>query len=109
MDAPATAAIHQEEIFGPVVSIVPFDNENDAIEMANDTCYGLAAYLFTCDLARIWRISDALEFGIVCINDGTFSNEATPFGGVKQSGFGREGSKYGINEFINVKYVCLRY
>jgi len=109
MDAPVTAAIHQEEIFGPVVSIIPFDNENDAIDMANDTCYGLAAYLFTYDLARIWRMSDALEFGIVCINDGTFSNEAAPFGGVKQSGFGREGSKYGIDEFVNVKYVCLQY
>ena len=107
--APATAAIHQAEIFGPVVSIASFDTESEAIDMANDTPYGLASYFFTQDLARTWRMSEALECGIVCVNAGNFSNEAAPFGGVKQSGFGREGSKYGIDEFINVKYVCLQY
>lgn len=109
MNAPASAAIHQEEIFGPVISIVPFDTEDQAMTMANNTPYGLASYAFTRDLARVWRISETLEFGMVCFNEGVFSNEATPFGGVKQSGFGREGSKYGIDEFINVKYVCLNY
>ena len=97
----------REEIFGPVCVIYSFETEVEAIEMANDTPYGLAAYLYTRDLNRFWRISEALEYGIVGINEGIISNEIGPFGGIKESGFGREGSKYGLDEYLVIKYLCL--
>ena len=97
----------KEEIFGPVAALFRFHTEDQAIAMANDTEYGLAAYVYARDLARVWRVLETLEYGIVAINEGLISSEAAPFGGVKYSGFGREGSKYGIDEFITMKYVCL--
>jgi len=97
----------KEEVFGPVLSAIPFDDEADAIRIANDTEYGLAAYFYTKDLGRSWRVAEGLESGIVAVNEGIFSTEVAPFGGMKESGIGREGSKYGIDEFIEVKYVCL--
>ncbi|KAG4080978.1 hypothetical protein HA402_010149 [Bradysia odoriphaga] len=97
----------QEETFGPVAPLFRFDSEAQVVEMANNTIFGLAAYFFTKDYARIWRVSEALEYGIVGINTGLISNEVGPFGGVKQSGLGREGSKYGIEEYLEIKYLCL--
>lgn len=96
-----------EETFGPVAPLLRFDTEAEAIAMANDTIFGLAAYFFTKDYARIWRVSEALEYGIVGINTGIISNEVGPFGGVKQSGLGREGSKHGIDEYLEIKYLCI--
>jgi succinate-semialdehyde dehydrogenase/glutarate-semialdehyde dehydrogenase len=97
----------QEETFGPVAPLFRFDTEAQAIAMANATIFGLAAYFFTRDYARVWRVSEALEYGIVGINTGLISNEVAPFGGVKQSGLGREGSKYGIEEYLETKYLCV--
>ncbi|MEQ8194853.1 MAG: aldehyde dehydrogenase family protein, partial [Rhodospirillales bacterium] len=99
--------IAHEETFGPVAPLFRFKTEEEVIDMANDTEYGLAAYFYTKDLGRSWRVAEALESGIVAVNEGIFSTEVAPFGGVKESGIGREGSKYGIDEFIEVKYVCL--
>ena len=99
--------LFNEEIFGPVSVIYTFDTEEEAIQMANNTPYGLAAYVYTSDLNRFWRVSEALDFGMVGINEGLISNEVGPFGGVKESGFGREGSKYGIEEYLVQKYLCL--
>ena len=96
-----------EETFGPVAPLFRFETEQEVIEQANDTIFGLAAYFFTRDYARVWRVSEALEYGIVGINTGLISNEVGPFGGVKQSGLGREGSKYGIEEYLEIKYLCL--
>ncbi len=96
-----------EETFGPVAPLFRFETEQEVIGMANDTIFGLAAYFFTRDYARIWRVSEALEYGIVGINTGIISNEVGPFGGVKQSGLGREGSKYGIEEYLEIKYLCV--
>ncbi len=98
--------IAREEIFGPVAPLYQFKTEADAIRMANDTEYGLAAYFFTGDIGRAWRVGEALDYGIVGINSGMISNEVAPFGGVKQSGLGREGSKYGIEEYLEVKYMA---
>ncbi|MBB1606070.1 MULTISPECIES: NAD-dependent succinate-semialdehyde dehydrogenase [unclassified Pseudomonas] len=98
--------IAQEETFGPVMPLLRFSTEAQAIAMANDTDFGLAAYLFSRDAARIWRTAEALESGMVGINTGLISNEVAPFGGVKQSGLGREGSHYGIEEFLELKYLC---
>jgi succinate-semialdehyde dehydrogenase/glutarate-semialdehyde dehydrogenase len=100
-------AIAHEEIFGPVAPVYRFGGEAEAIEMANDTPYGLAAYFYTRDVGRVWRASEALEFGIVGINEGIISTEAAPFGGVKESGIGREGSKYGIEDYLEIKYLCM--
>lgn len=100
-------AIYQQEIFGPVVTVTSFDTEAEAIAMANQTEYGLAAYLFTQDYTRIQRVPDQLDFGMVGINDAAISNPAAPFGGVKQSGFGREGSKYGLDDYLSLQYRCL--
>ncbi len=97
----------REEIFGPVAPIFRFGTEAEALEMANDTEYGLASYFYTRDIARIWRMAEGLEYGIQGINTGLISTAVAPFGGVKQSGIGREGSKYGIEEFIEKKYLCL--
>ena len=92
--------IFQEEIFGPVAAIMPFDTEEEAISLANDTCFGLASYLFARDLGRIWRVSEALQYGMVGINDVTLAAAETPFGGVKFSGMGREGSREGLNDYM---------
>ncbi|WP_269524794.1 NAD-dependent succinate-semialdehyde dehydrogenase [Coraliomargarita parva] len=97
----------REEIFGPVAAVFKFDTEAEAIELANNTEYGLAAYFYTLDHSRIWRVGEALEFGIVGINEGLVSNAMAPFGGVKQSGHGREGSRYGIDDYIEIKYMCM--
>tara|TARA_R110000764_G_scaffold88923_1_gene170176 strand:- start:1153 stop:2601 length:1449 start_codon:yes stop_codon:yes gene_type:complete len=96
----------KEEIFGPVAPIFMFSSDEEAIEMANDTEYGLAAYMYTQDMNRCWKISEALEYGMVGINEGIISTEVAPFGGIKQSGMGREGSKYGIEDYLVTKYVC---
>ena len=99
--------IFHEETFGPVAPLFRFKTEEEAVALANDTAYGLAAYVYTRDLARSWRVSEALEYGIVAVNSGIFSTEAAPFGGMKESGIGREGAKYGMEEFLEIKYVCL--
>ncbi|PKA56073.1 Succinate-semialdehyde dehydrogenase, mitochondrial [Apostasia shenzhenica] len=98
--------ICREEVFGPVAPLLPFKTEEDAIRIANDTNAGLAAYIFTQSISRSWRVSEALEYGIVGVNEGLISTEVAPFGGFKESGLGREGSKYGIQEFVELKYVC---
>lgn len=97
----------REEIFGPLAPVFRFDQDEDAIEMANATEFGLASYFYARDIGRIWRVAEALEYGMVCINDGILSTEIAPFGGVKESGMGREGSKYGIDEFVEIKYLTL--
>jgi succinate-semialdehyde dehydrogenase/glutarate-semialdehyde dehydrogenase len=97
----------REETFGPVAPILTFGSEEEAVRMANDTPYGLAAYLYTSDLGRAWRVAEALEYGIVGVNDGVPSAPYAPFGGVKQSGLGREGGPWGLDEFLEVKYVSL--
>src|SRR5205823_2332323 len=104
---PAAAAMASEETFGPVAGIARFTTEQEAIQQANDTPYGLAAYFFSRDMGRIWRVAEALEYGIVGINTGVISTEVAPFGGVKESGLGREGSKYGMEEFLEIKYLCM--
>lgn len=100
-------SIANEEIFGPVTAIMTFGDEAEAIELANDTPYGLAAYFYTKDLGRAWRVSDRLQYGMVALNTGALSNVAAPFGGIKQSGIGREGSHHGINEYLELKYICM--
>ena len=99
--------VAREETFGPVAPLFRFDTEAEAVRMANDTEFGLAAYFYTRDLARSWRVSEALEYGIVGLNTGIISTEVAPFGGVKESGTGREGSKYGILDYTELKYVCV--
>ena len=97
----------REEIFGPVIAVRPFDTEAEAIALANDTEYGLAAYFYTRDLARSWRVREALDYGMVGVNTGMMSTAEAPFGGVKQSGLGREGSRHGIEEYTDLKYTCV--
>jgi succinate-semialdehyde dehydrogenase / glutarate-semialdehyde dehydrogenase len=99
--------VTREETFGPVAPLFRFKSEAEAIQMANDTEFGLAAYFYSRDINRVWRVSEALEYGIVGVNEGIISTEVAPFGGVKESGLGREGSKYGIEEFLEVKYLCM--
>ena len=99
--------ITEEETFGPVAAVIPFTSETEVIQMANDSEYGLASYFYSKDISRIWRVAEALEFGMVGVNTGTISNEVAPFGGVKQSGLGREGSVWGMDEYLEMKYVCL--
>ncbi len=99
--------IASEETFGPVAPLFRFNTEAQAIAMANDTEAGLAAYFYARDIGRVWRVSEALEYGMVGINEGLISDTAAPFGGVKQSGTGREGSHYGLNDYINIKYLCM--
>ncbi|MBP6117166.1 MAG: NAD-dependent succinate-semialdehyde dehydrogenase [Neisseriaceae bacterium] len=106
-DVRAGMQVLDEEIFGPVAPIVVFDTEEEAIAAANSTIFGLAAYVYSNNLARVWRVSEALEYGMVGINASAISNEVAPFGGVKQSGLGREGSKYGIEDFVETKYLCM--
>jgi succinate-semialdehyde dehydrogenase/glutarate-semialdehyde dehydrogenase len=100
-------AVAKEETFGPVAPLFRFSTEADAIALANDTEFGLAAYFYGRDIGRIWRVAEALEYGIVGINTGIISTEVAPFGGVKESGLGREGSKYGMDEFLEIKYLCI--
>ncbi len=97
----------QEETFGPLAAVIPFDTEAEAIAIANDTPYGLAAYFYSRDIHRIWRVADALEAGIVGVNEGAVSNPTAPFGGVKASGLGREGSRHGLDEYTELKYLCM--
>jgi succinate-semialdehyde dehydrogenase / glutarate-semialdehyde dehydrogenase len=99
--------VTREETFGPVAPLFRFSTDQQAIDMANDTVFGLAAYFYSRDIGRIWRTAEALEYGIVGINEGIISTEVAPFGGVKESGIGREGSKYGIEEYLEVKYLCM--
>lgn len=107
LDTTPAMRLAREEIFGPVATLFKFKTEAEAIALANDTEFGLAAYFYTKDPARIWRMSEALEYGIVGINEGLISNEMAPFGGVKESGHGREGSKYGIDDYLEIKYMCM--
>lgn len=100
-------ALAQEEIFGPVAPIFRFKTDEQAIALANDTRAGLAAYFYSRDIGRVWRVAEQLEYGMVGINDGLISNEMAPFGGVKESGIGREGSHHGINEYLQIKYLCM--
>jgi succinate-semialdehyde dehydrogenase/glutarate-semialdehyde dehydrogenase len=100
-------SIATEEIFGPVAPLIEFDTEEQVIALANDTEVGLASYIYTRDIGRVWRVSEALEYGMVGINEGIISNEMAPFGGVKQSGMGREGSKYGLEDYLEIKYLCM--
>ena len=99
--------VAREEIFGPVAPLFRFHTEEEAIRMANDTEFGLAAYFYARDIARVWRVAEGLEYGIVGINEGIISTEVAPFGGVKESGIGREGSRYGIEDFVEIKYLCM--
>jgi succinate-semialdehyde dehydrogenase / glutarate-semialdehyde dehydrogenase len=107
LDVPAGTKLMNEETFGPVAPLTRFSTEEEVIAMSNDTEFGLAAYFYTKDIGRVWRVAEALEYGIVGINEGLISTEVAPFGGVKQSGIGREGSKYGIEDYIEVKYLCM--
>lgn len=106
-DATTEMAVYREEIFGPVAALFRFDTVEDAITLANDTEYGLASYLYTQSIQTYIEVSEALEYGMVGVNTGLISNEVAPFGGVKASGIGREGSKYGIDDYLEIKYVCL--
>lgn len=106
-DVTPAMAVAKEETFGPLAPLFRFQTEAEAIHMANDTEFGLAAYFYTRDLGRTWRVAEALEYGMVAINSGILSTEVAPFGGMKHSGFGREGSKYGIEEYLQVKYWCI--
>ncbi|MCP4460745.1 MAG: aldehyde dehydrogenase family protein, partial [Cytophagales bacterium] len=99
--------IAREEIFGPVAPLIVFDDEQEVIDMANDTNVGLSAYFYSRDIGRVWRVSEQLEYGMVGINEGILSNEAAPFGGVKESGMGREGSKYGLDDYLEIKSICM--
>jgi succinate-semialdehyde dehydrogenase/glutarate-semialdehyde dehydrogenase len=99
--------VAREEIFGPIAPILRFQTEAEAIRIANDTPGGLAAYFYTRDLVRVWRVSEGLEYGMAGINEGLISNEMAPFGGVKEYGFGRESSKYGILDYLEIKYLCM--
>ena len=99
--------VFREEIFGPIAPLFKFSTEEEAIQMANDTEFGLACYFYSRDIGRIWRVAESLEYGIVGINEGIISNEMAPFGGVKESGQGREGSKYGLDDYTEIKYMCL--
>jgi succinate-semialdehyde dehydrogenase/glutarate-semialdehyde dehydrogenase len=107
VNVPREAAIFAEETFGPVAPLIRFKTEAEAIQMANDTEFGLASYFYARDVGRIFRVAEALEYGIVGINEGIISTEVAPFGGMKSSGLGREGSKYGIEDYLEIKYLCL--
>jgi succinate-semialdehyde dehydrogenase / glutarate-semialdehyde dehydrogenase len=106
-DVSSDMAVFRNEIFGPVAPVVRFSSEEEVIEMANDTEFGLASYFYTRDIGRVWRVAEALDYGIVGINEGIISNEMAPFGGVKESGSGREGSKYGIEDYVEIKYMLM--
>ena len=99
--------VAREETFGPLAPLFRFEREEEAVQAANDTEFGLASYFYSRDMGRIWRVAEGLEYGIVGINTGIISTEVAPFGGVKESGLGREGSKYGIEDYLEVKYLCM--
>ena len=99
--------VAREETFGPLAPIFRFETDDEAVQLANDTEFGLAAYFYSRDIGRIWRVAEQLEYGIVGINTGIISTEVAPFGGMKESGIGREGSHYGLDEFLEVKYMCM--
>lgn len=106
-DVTGDMLISREEIFGPVAPLIRFKTEEDAIEIANSVEYGLAAYFYARDIKRVWRVGEALEYGMIGINTSAISNEVAPFGGMKSSGLGREGSKYGIDDYLEIKYMCM--
>ena len=106
IDATPAMALSCEETFGPVAPIFRFSDEAEVVAQANDTPFGLAAYLYTQNIARAWRVVDALETGIVGLNEGALASEAAPFGGVKESGYGREGSRHGLDDYLHIKYLC---
>jgi succinate-semialdehyde dehydrogenase/glutarate-semialdehyde dehydrogenase len=106
-DVTSNMQVATEETFGPLAPLFRFKTEEDVIAMANDTEFGLAAYFYARDIGRVWRVAEALESGMVGVNTGLISNEIAPFGGVKQSGLGREGSKYGIEDYLVIKYICM--
>ena len=106
-NVPPDAIVFREETFGPVAPLFRFNDEAEAISAANDTEFGLASYFYARDMARIFRVSEALEYGMVGVNTGLISTAEAPFGGVKMSGLGREGSRHGIEDFLELKYVCL--
>lgn len=106
-DVTPSMRVFREEIFGPVAPLMAFETEAEAIQLANDTEFGLAAYFYTRDIGRIWRVAEGIDYGIVGINEGIISNEMAPFGGMKESGGGREGSKYGMDEYLEIKYLCM--
>ena len=107
VDVPNNAAVAKEETFGPLAPVFRFKDEAEVIRLANDTEFGLASYFYARDLGRVFRVAEALEYGMVGINTGLISNEVAPFGGIKASGLGREGSKYGIEDYLEIKYLCL--
>ena len=100
--------IYHQEVFGPVLSIISFDDEAEVLALSNDVPYGLAAYFYSQNIKQIYRVSEALEFGMVGVNEGVISNPVAPFGGVKQSGLGREGGHQGLDEYLEEKYVCIK-
>lgn len=104
-EATSAMLVAREETFGPVAPLFRFDTEEDVVAMANDTPFGLAAYFYARDIGRVWRVAEALEFGMVGVNEGVISTELAPFGGIKQSGLGREGSQHGLEEFLDMKYT----
>jgi succinate-semialdehyde dehydrogenase/glutarate-semialdehyde dehydrogenase len=106
-DAVPEMRFSREEIFGPVAPVFRFETEEEAIRLANDTEYGLACYFYTQDLGRAFRVSSGLKYGLVGVNEGLITTEVAPFGGVKESGLGREGSRYGIEDYLDIKYVCI--
>jgi len=106
-DVKSNAKVAREETFGPLAPLFRFKTDDELIRLANDTEYGLASYFYSRDIGRIWRVAEALEYGIVGVNVGLVSNEMSPFGGLKESGIGRESSKYGIEEYLEVKYICM--
>jgi succinate-semialdehyde dehydrogenase/glutarate-semialdehyde dehydrogenase len=99
-------SIFHEEIFGPVATIYQFETDQQAIDLANDTPFGLAAYLYTESMRRSWQVAEALDYGMIGVNETAISAEIVPFGGVKESGQGREGSKYGLDDYLEIKYIC---
>lgn len=106
-DVESSMNVAVEETFGPLAPLFRFREEAEVIQRANETIYGLAAYFYTRDLSRSWRVSEALEYGMVGVNTGLISTEVAPFGGVKQSGLGREGSFYGMEDYLEIKYLCV--
>ena len=106
-DATAAMKVAREETFGPVAPVFRFSSDDEAVQLANDTEFGLAAYMYSRDIGRIWRVAESLEYGMVGINTGLISNEVAPVGGIKQSGLGREGSHFGLDEYLELKYLCM--
>lgn len=107
IDVASDMRVADEEIFGPIAPIFKFETDEEGIDLANRTEYGLAGYFYSRDIGRVWRVAEALEVGMVGVNTGMLTTELAPFGGIKESGLGREGSKYGIEEYVETKYICL--